>query len=175
MVIIAFAIWLISAINRRGEPSPSDVSTEQSSPPPQVSTGQSPPAPAATAPSSTQPSSTEPSGSNNGETKSSSSNSPQSSSSTTAGDSLPRGLGAKMADTYRKALAGDSAAMVALGYAYQTGEGAKRDNNQAVAWYRKAAEAGNATGMTNFGIHVQKRPWREAGLRPSSSLVSQRG
>jgi TPR repeat protein len=42
-------------------------------------------------------------------------------------------------------------AMFNKGYAYQYGQGVSKDYAQAVSWYRKAAEAGNAGGMNNLG------------------------
>ena len=39
-----------------------------------------------------------------------------------------------------------------LGWCYQTGEGIPQDNEQAVKWYRKAAEQGNADAQNNLGV-----------------------
>jgi TPR repeat protein len=41
--------------------------------------------------------------------------------------------------------------MVNLGSMYYSGLGVGVDSDQAVNWYRKAAEAGNAEGMNNLG------------------------
>ena len=69
---------------------------------------------------------------------------------------LPVGLDASLAETYRKALAGDSGAMVDVGLAYEEGKGAHQDYKQAVSWYRKGADAGNAKGMRGVGYMYGK-------------------
>jgi hypothetical protein len=38
-----------------------------------------------------------------------------------------------------------------LGWMYENGRGVSQDDAQAVAWYRRAAEAGNTVGMNNLG------------------------
>ena len=68
---------------------------------------------------------------------------------------------------------------------YQNGQGGlAKDDTQAVIWYRKAAEAGNATGMSNLGfmyqlslIHISTEPHFGqcqicSGLQDSCSLNS---
>jgi len=57
----------------------------------------------------------------------------------------------EVAEWYRKAVAGDSSAMVWLGLAFENGTGAPQQHQQAFAWYLKAAEAGEPTGMANLG------------------------
>ena len=42
--------------------------------------------------------------------------------------------------------------MTGLGNIYEHGWGAHQDYSQAAAWYRNAAEAGNAIGMNNLGV-----------------------
>jgi FOG: TPR repeat, SEL1 subfamily len=50
-----------------------------------------------------------------------------------------------------KAEVGDAAAQVQLGDAYDIGAGVKRDVAEAVKWYRKAAEQGDAEGEYSLG------------------------
>jgi hypothetical protein len=38
-----------------------------------------------------------------------------------------------------------------MGWVYENGLGVARDDGQAVSWYRKAADAGQPTGMYNLG------------------------
>jgi TPR repeat protein len=66
-------------------------------------------------------------------------------------DVIPKGLSASVAESYRKAVAGDTNAMVDVGLAYGSGNGAPKDNQQAISWYRRAAEAGHSQGMYNLG------------------------
>ena len=58
----------------------------------------------------------------------------------------------KLEDLYRRAQAGDSAAMVDLGLAQEEGNGVAKDYQQAVNWYRKAAEAGDVHGLYKLGV-----------------------
>lgn len=46
---------------------------------------------------------------------------------------------------------GDFAAQTNLGVFYQKGIGVKKDEKEAVKWYRKAAENGNAVARANLG------------------------
>jgi uncharacterized protein len=49
---------------------------------------------------------------------------------------------------------GDAAAQVALGFRYERGQGVTRDEAEAVRWYHKAAEQGDATakeGLARLG------------------------
>ncbi len=46
--------------------------------------------------------------------------------------------------------------MVNLGVMYENGRGVERDDAEAVKWYRKAAEAGNAKGMVKLGLLYAK-------------------
>jgi TPR repeat protein len=48
--------------------------------------------------------------------------------------------------------AGDVGAELALGRAYQDGNGVRQNDELAAKWYRKAAEQGNATAQNNLGI-----------------------
>lgn len=53
----------------------------------------------------------------------------------------------------RRALLGDAAAEISLGFMYQTGDGGlQKDEVSAVYWYRKAAEQGFAPGQYNLGV-----------------------
>ena len=45
---------------------------------------------------------------------------------------------------------------------YDKGRGVEQDDEQAVFWYRKAAEQGNARAQCNLGCDVRKRTWRRA-------------
>lgn len=47
---------------------------------------------------------------------------------------------------------GSSEAMIGLGILYDDGLGVKRNDAEAVKWYKKAAELGNADAITNLGI-----------------------
>jgi len=51
-----------------------------------------------------------------------------------------------------KSEAGDAAAQVALGTAYQDGNGVPQDSGMAVKWYRRAAEQGNAEAQNDLGV-----------------------
>ena len=53
----------------------------------------------------------------------------------------------------RRALLGDAAAEISLGFMYQTGDGGlQKDEVSAVYQYRKAAEQGFAPGQYNLGV-----------------------
>ena len=47
---------------------------------------------------------------------------------------------------------GDASAQLALGKAYEFGNGVTQNDELAVKWYRKAAEQGNATAENNLGV-----------------------
>jgi TPR repeat protein len=51
-----------------------------------------------------------------------------------------------------RAEAGDIAAQIDLGNRYRSGQGVPKDDVQAVAWYRKAANQGSATAQYNLGV-----------------------
>ena len=51
-----------------------------------------------------------------------------------------------------KAETGDAAAQLALGRAYQDGNGVRENDDLAVKWYRKAADQGNAAAENNLGV-----------------------
>jgi uncharacterized protein len=51
-----------------------------------------------------------------------------------------------------KTEAADAVAQVALGRAYQDGNGVPQNDELSAKWYRKAAEQGNATAQNNLGI-----------------------
>jgi TPR repeat protein len=46
---------------------------------------------------------------------------------------------------------GNERAQNSLGYMYENGEGAPKDNTEAMKWYRKAADQGNAVAQNNLG------------------------
>jgi len=50
----------------------------------------------------------------------------------------------------RLAEQGDPRAQLQVGYQYANGEGLRRNYEEAVRWYRKAAEQGNAVAQTNL-------------------------
>jgi TPR repeat protein len=51
-----------------------------------------------------------------------------------------------------KARAGDSAAQLALGKAYEDGNGMPQSDKQAVEWYKAAADQGDATAQNSLGV-----------------------
>lgn len=61
------------------------------------------------------------------------------------------GLSPEVAELSRKADAGNTAAMVQLGNAYEKGEGAPKDAQQATTWFTKAADAGDSSAMYRLG------------------------
>ncbi len=54
--------------------------------------------------------------------------------------------------TRRAALAGDTNAMVSMGWACEHGYGVPKDGSRALYWNEKAAESGHLQAMTNLGI-----------------------
>lgn len=52
----------------------------------------------------------------------------------------------------RQAANGDAAAQCVLGVRYEQGKGVPQDYAQAAAWYRKAAEQGDATAQYYLGV-----------------------
>jgi hypothetical protein len=50
----------------------------------------------------------------------------------------------------------EAEALFLLGWCYDTGEGVAKDQVQAVSWYRKSAEQGNAQGQLNLGYSYDK-------------------
>ncbi|HEV8522926.1 MAG TPA: SEL1-like repeat protein [Terriglobales bacterium] len=66
---------------------------------------------------------------------------------------LPRATGSTgTAELKAKAEAGDAKAQVALGRAYENGDGVPQNDNLAAVWYRKAAEQGDAEAQNAVGI-----------------------
>jgi TPR repeat protein len=57
-----------------------------------------------------------------------------------------------VAQLQSKGDAGDAGAQLALGRAYQDGNGVPKNEELAATWYRKAAEQGNAAAQNNLGI-----------------------
>ena len=74
------------------------------------------------------------------------------------------------AETERQRIADEAAAQ---GDKYYNGRGVPQDYAQALSWYRKAAEQGNAHAQNNLGLMYVKWPGRSAGLRPGAVVVSQ--
>ena len=58
---------------------------------------------------------------------------------------------AEIAETKAKAEAGDADAQFSLGNAYAYGRGVEQDLEEAMKWYRKAAEQGNADAQNKLG------------------------
>jgi TPR repeat protein/S1-C subfamily serine protease len=58
----------------------------------------------------------------------------------------------ELAETRRKAEAGDAVSQCALGLCYYHGTGVPKDDTEAVKWYRKAADQGNAKAQYNLGV-----------------------
>lgn len=54
-------------------------------------------------------------------------------------------------ETLRAAKQGDAQAQTNLGLMYADGRGVRRDNAEAVKWYRQAAEQGDASAQNNLG------------------------
>ena len=54
------------------------------------------------------------------------------------------------------AKAGDASAQNGLGIAYAEGKGVRRDQKQAVYWFRKSAAQGDSAGTCNLGLHYGK-------------------
>lgn len=54
-------------------------------------------------------------------------------------------------ETLQKANAGDDKAQVNLGVMYAKGEGVPKDYKQAMSWYSKAADQGDAIAQFNLG------------------------
>ena len=48
---------------------------------------------------------------------------------------------------------GDALAQLNVGVAYDTGHGVEKDLEQALSWYRKAAEQGYAKAQYNLGLN----------------------
>jgi TPR repeat protein len=59
---------------------------------------------------------------------------------------------AEIAQLQSEAEAGYAGSQLALGRAYQDGNGVKQNDELAVNWYRKAADQGNATAQNDLGI-----------------------
>ena len=58
--------------------------------------------------------------------------------------------------TLAEAKDGDVVVMVDIGSMYANGEGVLEDDEEAVKWYHKAAELGNAEAMFNLGVMYAK-------------------
>jgi hypothetical protein len=78
-----------------------------------------------------------------------------------------------------KAEAGDTDAQLRVGAAYDFGKGAPRDGNEAMKWYRMAAEQGNAEAQNSVGsgLQAEKRyaealPWYEKASAQGHALAT---
>ncbi len=65
------------------------------------------------------------------------------------------GGAASIDDLQSKANQGDTNAQFQLGVAYDQGQGVAKNQGQAAAWYRKAAEKGHATAQNSLGSMYQ--------------------
>ncbi|MBI1890220.1 MAG: sel1 repeat family protein [Burkholderiales bacterium] len=69
----------------------------------------------------------------------------------------------EMQDVLSKAQAGDVQAQVRIAGAYRSGKGAPRDPNEALKWYRSAAEQGDAESQTIIATsYLSERKFEEA-------------
>lgn len=65
---------------------------------------------------------------------------------------IPSNLTGKVREIYNAAQKGDADAQLELGFYYQEGEeGAPKDQQKAIYWYKKAAENGNVIAQFNMG------------------------
>ncbi len=78
-----------------------------------------------------------------------------------------------------KAEAGDTDAQLRVGAAYDYGKGAPRDGNEAMKWYRMAADRGNAEAQNSVGsgLQAEKRyeealPWYEKASVQGHALAT---
>jgi len=67
-----------------------------------------------------------------------------------------------------RAREGEATAMNEVGVAYAEGTGVQVDQHQAVIWFRRAAEQGNAHGAGNLGLHYN---WGK-GLKKDKLLAA---
>lgn len=75
------------------------------------------------------------------------------------------GLSAAVRELMDKATAGDAVAQFAVGNAYDSGRGAPRDGEQAMRWYKAAAEQGHAEAQNSVGSGLQAdRKYSEARI-----------
>ena len=72
-----------------------------------------------------------------------------------------------------KAEAGDAASELELGLRYTRGEGAAKDEGQAVKWFRKAAEQNYAEVQYTLGVCYAQGRRRRQGSGGSGEVVSQ--
>ena len=61
------------------------------------------------------------------------------------------GFAAGFTETKKMAEAGEALAQFSLGVMYDKGDGVLKDSAEAVKWYRKSAEQGNANAQNNLG------------------------
>lgn len=80
-----------------------------------------------------------------------------------AAASAADGLSPEMQKVLTKAQAGDAKARVELANAYYAGNGAPRDKNEAMKWYRAAAEKGDAESQNiTGGVAQHEKKYQEA-------------
>ena len=65
-------------------------------------------------------------------------------------------FGESIADLREKAAAGDAEAQTTLGLRYANGRGVRKNDKEAVKWFRKGAEQGDAVGKYNIGLMYRK-------------------
>jgi TPR repeat protein len=63
----------------------------------------------------------------------------------------PEKLSGHVADLSKKALAGDTKAQLRLGIAFEFGQGVDKNVDEAIHWYRVAANRGDPVAQTNLG------------------------
>ena len=67
----------------------------------------------------------------------------------------PEDLSASVRTSLEKAKAGDAAAQFAVAVAFDNGRGAPRNRNEAMRWYKSAAEQGHAAAQNSVGSVLQ--------------------
>jgi TPR repeat protein len=77
---------------------------------------------------------------------------------------------ATLDDIRVSAAKGDAAALTELGYRYATGTDVLRDDQKALALYRKAAAQGYAVAQTNLGYAYARQRSRAMTLRRQTSV-----
>ncbi len=90
--------------------------------------------------------------------------------------SLPPAFDQKSVAAFKQqATSGHDVAQCVLGMMYESGKGVPQDYTQAAAWFRKAAEQGNALGAMRARAFLQHWSRHTTRLRQGRSLVSQGG
>ena len=88
-------------------------------------------------------------------------------------------LSSETKELITKAEAGDINAQFLVGSAYDLGKGAPHDSNEAMKWYRMAAERGHAEAQNSMGsvLQAEKRyeealPWYEMASSQGHALAT---